>query len=112
MIFRVEITRDETRAEAAATAEITAYVERDPEYRDAGHETLQRAWTGVWNSRLLISGDFAELSDALAAIGAQFPEIDRIRCYEWASDYDYPIEVPPLARRNGKWLPDAPGRPS
>jgi len=105
MIFRVEITRDETRDSGPATAAITAYIERDPEHMDAGHETLQRAWTGVWNSRLLISGDFAELADALTAIEAAFPEIERIQCYEWASDYDYPIEAPPLLRRDGKWAP-------
>jgi hypothetical protein len=105
MIFRVEITRDETRDAGPVTAEITAYIEREPEHREVGHEKLQRAWAGVWNSRLLVAGDFAELADALAAIGAEFPAIDRIQCYEWASDYDYPIEVPPLVRRDGKWLP-------
>ena len=108
MTFRVEITRDETVSSGGATAEITAYIERPPETGGAGYEELARAQAGVWNSRLLITGDFAELSDALAAIDARFPEIDRIRCYEWASDYDYPIDGPVLVRTNGKWVPAAP----
>ena len=66
--FRVEITRDETRAEGAVTIEVTAYFDRLPETDIPTRGMLTRASKGVWNSRLQFTGDFATLSEALVAI--------------------------------------------
>src|SRR6516164_5572513 len=51
-VFRVEITRDETRAAEPVSIEITAYVDRMPETNEATVGRLSRAWRGVWNGRL------------------------------------------------------------
>jgi hypothetical protein len=68
---------------------------------------LTRAPRGVWNSRLLFSGDF----EALAAIEAAYPDIADIACNEWSVDSETPLEMPPLHRSAaGKWLPGT--RPS
>ena len=112
-IFRVEVTRDETRAEGEVTVEITAYIDRLPEFEDAGQGRLTRATQTVWNSRLQHTGHFDTLSAALAAIAAAHPEIARIRCYEYTVDDEYPVEVAPLLRSQGGWRPGAdpsPGR--
>ena len=50
--FRVEITRDETRASGTVDIEITAYIDRMPETNEATIGRLSRAQRGVWNSRL------------------------------------------------------------
>jgi hypothetical protein len=105
MTYRVEITRDETRASGGVRIEITAYIGRVPETNEAGVGRLTRAPRGVWNSRLLFSGDFEELGEALAAIEAAYPDIADISCNEWPVDYEYPLEMPPLHRSAGKWLP-------
>ena len=57
-IFRVEVTRDETRADGPVGIEITAYIDRMPETNEATLGRLSRAWRGVWNSRLQCTGDF------------------------------------------------------
>src|SRR5437660_4923430 len=103
--FRVEITRDETRPDGGVTIEITAYLDRLPETDAPTRGMLTRASKGVWNSRLQFTGDFATLSDALAAIGASYPDADRIRCYEYTVDDEYPREVAPLLRSGDKWRP-------
>jgi len=103
--FRVEATRDETRAAGPVSIEITAYIDRMPETNDAGFERLTRASRGVWNSRLQYSGDFASLAAALAAIDAAYPEAASIRCYEYSVDNEYPVEAAVLVRLQGKWLP-------
>jgi hypothetical protein len=103
--FRVEITRDETRAEGAVTIEITAYFDRLPETDVPTRGMLTRAAKGVWNSRLQFTGDFATLSDALAAIDAAYPDAERIRCYEYTVDDEFAREVAPLAKSGGTWRP-------
>jgi hypothetical protein len=105
--FRVEITRDETRDDGRAGIEITAYIDRMPETNEATVGRLSRAWRGVWNSRLQYTGDFDTLAEALAAIMAAYPEVDRIRCYEYSVDDEYAREVAPLLRSGEKWLPAA-----
>ena len=103
--FRVEITRDETRDDGPVAIEITAYIDRMPETNEATVGRLSRAWRGVWNSRLQYTGDFETLAEALAAIMAAYPEADRIRCYEYSVDNEFPVEVLPLLRSGEKWLP-------
>jgi hypothetical protein len=104
-IFRVEITRDETRDGGAVTIEITAYIDRMPETNEATRGRLSRAWRGVWNSRLQFTGDFETLAEALTAIAAAHPDADHIRCYEYSVDNEFPIEVPPLVRSGQEWRP-------
>jgi hypothetical protein len=104
-VFRVEITRDETVASGAVGIEITAYLDRVPETDAPTRGRLTRAARGVWNSRLQFTGDFDTLSEALAAIGAAYPDADRIRCYEYTVDDEYPREVAPLLRSGGTWRP-------
>jgi hypothetical protein len=103
--FRVEITRDETVADGAVRIEIVAYLDRDPETNEYTRGRLTRVPKGVWNSRLQFAGDFESLGEALAAIGAVYPDIDRIRCYEYTVDDEYAREVAPLVKSGGKWLP-------
>jgi hypothetical protein len=105
--FRVEITRDETRDDRPVSIEITAYIDRMPENDEASIGRLSRASRGVWNTRLQYTGDFDTLTEALAAIRAAYPEIDRIRCYEYSVDDEFPVEVAPLLRSGEKWLPAA-----
>ena len=108
MVFRVEVFRDETRASGGVTVEITAYIDRDPETPAADLGRLVRVYQSVWNTRLLYSGDFDELTDALGAVEAVYPEIDRIACWEWPLDYENKLESAPLLRANGKWSPGEP----
>ena len=103
--FRVEITRDETRPDSAVGIEITAYLDRMPETDAPTRGMLTRASKGVWNSRLQFTGDFETLQEALAAIEAAYPEAERIRCYEYTVDDEYPREVAPLLRSGDKWRP-------
>src|SRR5260370_26301277 len=103
--FRVEITRDETRLTGGVSIEIIAYLDRVPETNDYSRGMLTRVPKGVWNSRLQFAGDFETLSEALAAIGAAYPDADRIRCYEYTVDDEYPREVAPLVKSGEKWLP-------
>ena len=104
-VFRVEITRDETRDAAPVGIEITAYIDRMPETNEATIGRLSRASRGVWNSRLQYSGEFESLAAALAAIDAGYPEAMSIRCYEYSVDNEYPVEAALLVRSQGKWLP-------
>jgi len=101
--FRVEITRDETRADGAVSIEITAYLDRVPENNEPTLGRLTRASRGVWNSRLQFTGDFETLPEALAALNAAYPDADRIRCYEYTVDDEYQREVAPLVKSSGKW---------
>jgi hypothetical protein len=103
--FRVEVTRDETRAQGAIGIEITAYLDRVPETDAPTRGMLTRAARGVWNSRLQFTGDFETLADALAAINGACPDATQIRCYEYTVDDEYPREVAPLVRAGDKWLP-------
>ena len=103
--YRVEVTRDETLREGGVTIEITAYFDRLPETHDYTVGMLTRAPRGVWNSRLLFAGDFATLAEALTAIGAAFPDVDRISCYEYTVDNEFPVEVLPLLRSGDRWRP-------
>ena len=105
--FRVEITRDETRDDGPISIEITAYIDRMPETDEPPIGRLSRAWRGVWNSRLRYTGDFDSLAGALAAITAAHPAADRIRCYEYSVDDEFPVEVAPLLRSGKKWMPPA-----
>jgi hypothetical protein len=105
--FRVEITRDETRDGGPVSIEITAYIDRMPETNEATIGRLSRAWRGVWNSRLQYTGDFDTLAEALTAIIAAYPETDRIRCYEYSVDNEFPVEVAPLVRSGEKWVSEA-----
>jgi hypothetical protein len=103
--FRVEITRDETVAAGGVGVEITAYIDRMPETNFYSVGLLSRAPQEVWNSRLHYAGDFATLTEALAAIAARFPQVARIRCYEYSVDQEFPVEVAPLLRAGGTWRP-------
>src|SRR6266571_8607833 len=103
--FRVEITRDETRPSGGVTIEITVYLDRLPETDAPTRGMLTRASKGVWNSRLQFTGDFETLREALAAIDAACPEADRIRCYEYTVDDEYPREVAALLKSDGEWQP-------
>ena len=105
--FRVEITRDETRDGEPVKIEITAYIDRMPETNEATIGRLSRARRGVWNSRLQYTGDFDTLAGALAAITAAYPEVDRIRCYEYTVDDEFAREVAPLVRSGEKWVAGA-----
>jgi hypothetical protein len=106
--FRVEVTRDETLATGGVSIEITAYIDRVPETGDYTRGRLARAPRGVWNARLQFAGDFTTLAEALAAIDAAHPDIDRIRCYEYSVDQEFPAEMAPLVRADGKWRPASP----
>lgn len=105
LTYRVEITRDESRASGTPTVEITAYIDRVPETDTPEVGRLSRAYKGVWNSRLQYTGDFEALPDALAAIDAAYPKIEHIRCYEWSIDYEFPNEVAPLLKIENAWSP-------
>ena len=104
--FRVEISRDETRDDGPVGIEITAYLDRVPETDMPTRGMLTRAAKGVWNSRLQFTGDFETLAEALAAIDAGYPDADRIRCYEYTIDDEYPREVAPLVKSDGTWRPE------
>ena len=106
LTIRVEITRDEWQADAPVEIEITAYIDRVPETQDYSRGMLTRAPRGVWNSRLQFVGDFEDLGEALAAIGARYPDADRIRCYEYTVDDEYAREVVPLVKSGNEWQPD------
>ena len=105
--FRVEVTRDETRAGGAVSIEIIAYLDRVPETAEPTRGMLTRASRGVWNSRLQFTGDFDTLGAALAAIEAACPEAARIRCYEYTVDDEFAREVAPLVKAGGQWRPAA-----
>ena len=104
-VFRVEITRDETRDGKPVNVEITAYIDRMPETNEPTIGWLSRARRGVWNSRLQYTGDFDTLAEALEAITASYPQADRIRCYEYTVDDEFAREVAPLVRSGDKWQP-------
>jgi hypothetical protein len=104
--FRVEITRDETVPTGGVGIEIIAYLDRVPETGHYSRGMLSRVPKGVWNSRLQFAGDFATLADALAAIGAAHPEVERIRCYEYTVDDEYARAVAPLVRSGAAWRPE------
>jgi hypothetical protein len=106
LTIRVEITRDEWRAEAPVEIEITAYIDRVPETQDYSRGMLTRAPRGVWNSRLQFTGDFEDLGAALAAIEDRYPNAARIRCYEYTVDDEFARETTPLVRSGGNWAPE------
>jgi hypothetical protein len=108
LTYRVEIIRDETRAAGGVSIDITAYIDRMPETEAAGVAMLVRVPASVWNTRLLYSGDFETLAEALAAIEARHPEITSIRCFEHPLDYEYPLDMAPLQRSADGWAPGAP----
>ena len=107
MTYRVEIQRDETVPVGGVTVEITVFIDRVPETNEAGVGRIVRIPRSVWNTRLYFAGDFDALNDALAAVEAAYPEIDRIRCYEWSNDDETPVEVAMLMRTDGRWAPAA-----
>lgn len=106
LTFRVEVTRDELRADAPLGIEITAYIDRVPETDAPTRGMLTRAARGVWNSRLQFTGDFDGLDEALAAIDAAYPDVVRVRCWEYTVDDEFPREVPPLVKIGGRWAPE------
>jgi hypothetical protein len=106
LTFRVEITRDETRAGGGIEIEITAYIDRVPETQDYSRGMLTRAGHTVWNTRLQVAGDFDEIGEALAAIDERYPDAARIRCYEYTVDDEFPREAPALVKVGGKWEPE------
>ena len=105
LTFRVEITRDEWKPNEPVTIEITAYIDRVPETDAPTRGMLTRASRGVWNSRLQFTGDFDELSGALAAIDAADPDATQIRCYEYTVDDEVPREADPMVKTGGRWSP-------
>jgi hypothetical protein len=111
LTYRVEMTRDEWKPDAAVGIEITAYIDRVPETDAPTRGMLTRAAKGVWNSRLAFTGDFDSLGEALAAIDAAQPEAMRIGCYEYTVDDEFPREAEPLVKNGGKWEPEHRERP-
>jgi hypothetical protein len=109
--FRVEITRDETRAFGEISVEITAYIDRMPETNHYSVGLLTRVPKDVWKSRLQYAGDFDTLAAALAAITTAYPDADRIRCYEYSVDNEYPVEAAVLVRLQDKWRPEGDASP-
>ncbi|HZK91743.1 MAG TPA: hypothetical protein VFC56_16500 [Stellaceae bacterium] len=105
LTLRVEITRDEWQPAEPAGVEITAYIDRVPETDAPTRGMLTRAAKGVWNSRLQHTGDFATLAEALAAIDAAYPDAQRIRCYEYTVDDEFPREAAALVKTSGTWAP-------
>jgi hypothetical protein len=105
LTFRVEVTRDEWKPSEPVGIEITAYIDRVPETDAPTRGMLTRAAKGVWNSRLQMTGDFDELSAALAAIDDAYPDATRIGCYEYTVDDEFPREAAPLEKSGGKWAP-------
>jgi hypothetical protein len=105
LTFRVEITRDEWKPDEPVGIEITAYIDRVPETDAPTRGMLTRAAKGVWNSRLQHTGDFDELSEALAPIDAAYPDAAQIRCYEYTVDDELPREAAPLMKSGGRWAP-------
>ena len=105
LTFRVEITRDEWRADAPVGIEITAYIDRVPETDAPTRGMLTRAAKGVWNSRLQFTGDFYTLGEALTAIDAAYPDAARIGCYEYTVDDEFARETAPLVKSGGRWTP-------
>src|SRR6266702_2436727 len=79
------------------------FASRSPATRHA--IAARSASSGVWNSRLQFTGDFETLRETLAAIDAACPEADRIRCYEYTVDDEYPREVAALLKSDGEWHP-------
>jgi hypothetical protein len=108
MTYRVEVTRDETRSSGGVSIAITAYIDRVPETPPVDVGRLTRAPKGVWNSRLLFSGDFDALAEVVAAIEAAFPDVAEVSCNEFSIDYEFPNEMPPLHKSDGRWLPGKP----
>jgi hypothetical protein len=111
LTFRVEITRDEWKADAPVGIEITAYIDRVPETDAPTRGMLTRAGKGVWNSRLQFTGDFDELPEALAAIDAAYPDATQIRCFEYTVDDEFPREASPLVKSGETWEPGNHRRP-
>ena len=111
LTFRVEITRDEWKADAPVGIEITAYIDRVPETDAPTRGMLTRAGKGVWNSRLQFTGDFSELSEALAAVDTAYPDAAQIRCYEYTVDDEFPREAASLVKSAGMWEPERGGPP-
>jgi hypothetical protein len=105
LTFRVEITRDEWKADAPVGIEITAYIDRVPETDAPTRGMLTRAAKGVWNSRLQFTGDFDTLAEAFAAIDAAYPDATQIRCYEYTVDDEFPREAQSLVRSGDGWSP-------
>jgi len=105
LTFRVEVTRDEWQPAEPVGIEITAYIDRVPETDAPTRGMLTRAAKGVWNSRLQHTGDFDELTEALAAIDTAYPDAARIRCYEYTVDDEFPREAAPLMKFGDKWAP-------
>ncbi|HYM72073.1 MAG TPA: hypothetical protein VET89_03760 [Stellaceae bacterium] len=105
MTYRVEIQRDETVPTGGVTVEITLFTDRTPETNEAGYRRLIRIPRSVWKTRMYFAGDFESLREALDAVEAAYPDIDRIRCYEWSNDDETPVEMAILARSEGKWAP-------
>jgi hypothetical protein len=86
--------------------EITAYIDRVPETDAPEFGRLSRAYKGVWNSRLQYAGDFETRAEAVAAIAAAYPEVERICCSEWTIDYEFRCEMPTLRKSGDGWSPD------
>jgi hypothetical protein len=107
--YRVEITRDEWKPDEPVTIEIIAYIDRVPETDAPTRGMLTRAAKGVWNSRLQMTGDFQTLKEALAAIDAAYPGAEKIRCYEYTVDDEFPREAAILAKADSKWAPEGAG---
>ena len=70
---------------------------------EADFGRLSRVATSMWNTRMLYTGDFAALADAVAAIEARYPAAERINCYEWATRVESALELAPLVRAGGRW---------
>jgi len=105
VVFRVEIIRGEAPAPGGVSIDVTAYIDRAPDDNEADFGRLSRVPASMWNTRMLYTGDFGSLAEAIAAIEATYPDIRRINCYEWAAHFESALEMAPLLRSGGKWAP-------
>ena len=103
IVFRVEIIREEAHAPGGVSIDVTAYIDRTPDDNEADFGRLSRVPANMWNTRMLYTGDFGSLSEAVAAIAAIYPDVARLNCYEWAAHSESALEMAPLARSGGKW---------
>jgi hypothetical protein len=105
VIFRVEVIREEAHGPGGVAIDVTAYIDHAPDDNEADFGTLSSVPAGMWNTRMLYTGDFASLAEAIAAIEAIYPDIERLNCYEWAAHVESAIETAPLTRSGGSWSP-------
>ncbi|MBV8777575.1 MAG: hypothetical protein JO032_21360 [Alphaproteobacteria bacterium] len=102
-VFRVEVIREEARGPGAVSIDITAYIDREPDDNEADFGVLSRVPPSIWNTRMLLTGDFASLGEAVAAIERAYPNAEMLNCYEWPPQFESAVTVAPLLRSGRAW---------